>query len=931
MTESELERYYQQLISREFRSLQLDPDLRAMSLFDLIDYCVLLYGLSMVGEDTATVKITNYVRGYLIMNYFINSFIMLHYKGFDTFIEQSEKDFIIYLNLFEFYNLDTIVSDNLRTIPLKHLRKLMLTYLVKRQLLSFDVEELYNWLYQYIDYLREVDKERSGQTNIDNSIQNEYIDTAEKTHRARGTKSLKSRLYANGHITNSHEVLSADEFKFAANSLVDGLSNHFGNMGVSSSRSSRSSTPPTPPRHGNNEIRHERLQPQESYKRSVERAENEHVESDYGYLERSHGYHRVESAPPPSGSLHLPTSSLDNIDFEKKYPEVHHLTRKAPTEPIPMGGGSAPTSSIPSIPVNRSDIPRKRKDEVPYPTSTRPPVPLQLPPQIADSHTKKPRPKSSYYPQIATQSYSTKSGSSVSLEMSNGYNRPPAQINGDYYGESNGNYPPKSYPPQEIYPIPNTVPNGTYGIAPVYTTPGGYGPTPYAGSYMVPYNAPPPNGYAAPQPHPGFIPPHVREQQNQIKTQKMHLQKEYCICGLKNFGSSCYLNLTVQMIFGLSQFKTIFENLEYHTYLKDPRFVRMLRQLKSQHGNRDTLLLSEAILGLLRTFRLFGGSSIAPTKFIRVTSLLKPELNIPVEQQDAQEFLLFVLDRLHEELSNKTAIDSGAVDPAQYLNRLEVQTPEPPYVEWYKSLLRYEGSLPISDLFQGHLQNKLICTHCNFESTTYSLFTILSLPIPTQGTTTVDLSDCIRHYTQDEILTGDNAWNCPKCAKSDSGTVTSSLDTHPVFTPRKSGIFRLGKRSKSPAKRTTPHPHHRNPISIKKLEFTKLPKVLFVHLSRFLTNSMTEKLNVNIQYPLELQIKNVVYKLLGLINHYGNLKSGHYTALVDKAPPGLRLYWCVFDDELVRANVAHGSHTQPYLVSKDVYVLSYERVLEIQE
>ncbi|KAM9891595.1 hypothetical protein OXX69_012259, partial [Metschnikowia pulcherrima] len=98
------------LINHEFRALQLDKSIATMSVFDLIDHCAALFEQSAakIGENDGE-AFRLYVRSFLIFNYFVNTFIMLHFNGFARFMESSHQDFIIYLNLYNFYKRDDIL------------------------------------------------------------------------------------------------------------------------------------------------------------------------------------------------------------------------------------------------------------------------------------------------------------------------------------------------------------------------------------------------------------------------------------------------------------------------------------------------------------------------------------------------------------------------------------------------------------------------------------------------------------------------------------------------------------------------------------------------------------------------------------------------------------------------------------------------------
>lgn len=876
--------HYVKIISKEFRNLQLDENLKSKSVFDLIDYCELLY--EELSELINTEQgLTTYIKGYLIFNYFINSFIMMHFEGFDKFIETNEPDFIIYLNIFAFYNTDDIIRNDSYIVPLRSLRKWVLEYLSLKSLLKFDVNELYQWLFQYIEYLKNkdsMDQDRNQAPTMSNSNPD--------LHDPNGTM-------LNLDPMEEDDDASIFEFKSKYPMLnnyesTDSFSNPYSL--TPPVQKNKYNKPPPPP------IPTSALPP-------------------------------IPSVAPPPVPKHTSTSpSLGSTPYPlakgeaTPYPTTNSSADELYFGDHPSSNGSHALSTknrydhaneIPSYKFESSGYSRPPTSVVPVPTRTRPPVPVPTPVHANGSIQSK-----------HNGSYSSPNGNgSPAPSYGNNPIHPHQLVSHHHHNNGHSHYQQQQEPHY----------NGYNGHAPP----------------MVAHQTMLAHQYQ-----------HHTYQHNQVshhnnaKSQKLYYMKEYSICGLKNFGSSCYINLTIQLLFGLSQLKSIFSNLEYHKYIKDPKYVRLMKMLQA---SKDTLLLSEAISGLLRTFMMHGSSSIAPTKFLRVASSLKPDFNIPHEQQDAQEFLLFVLERLHEELSYKHLtenIDLASLE--KYISKWNINInakDRDEYLKWYQSLIKSEGKSPVNDLFQGHLQNKLICNKCGFESINYSPFTILSLPIPNNTINgVVDLADCLRYYTQDEVLTGENAWNCPKCHKPENNDASGhALDNHPVFTPKRSGIFKLAKRSKSPSKKPLAPPTNtakNTSISIKTLMFIKLPQILFIHLSRFSMFNLTDKLNTVIKYPLQLKFNNnsnninheITYKLTGLINHYGNLKSGHYTSIINKSTVNQSAahknndnikhpYWCLFDDESVKLNIGLGYINEQGmdcsdLHSRDVYVLCYERI-----
>lgn len=141
------------------------------------------------------------------------------------------------------------------------------------------------------------------------------------------------------------------------------------------------------------------------------------------------------------------------------------------------------------------------------------------------------------------------------------------------------------------------------------------------------------------------------------------------------------------------------------------------------------------------------------------------------------------------------------------------------------------------------------CTVCSGESATYETFSNLSLELPASNIDQCHIAECFNSYFHGERVCG---WYCPYCK----------------------------------AQRE----------AIKKLDISKLPPVLVIHLKRFYADqymsSIFRKKSILVDFPLSNMDmlpyvarteKNNgsnsqhVYNLYAVSNHYGTMESGHYT------------------------------------------------------
>ncbi|KTB04614.1 Ubiquitin carboxyl-terminal hydrolase 7 [Nakaseomyces glabratus] len=436
----------------------------------------------------------------------------------------------------------------------------------------------------------------------------------------------------------------------------------------------------------------------------------------------------------------------------------------------------------------------------------------------------------------------------------------------------------------------------------------------------------------------------------------------YSVTGLRNLGNTCYINCMLQSLFATNELKNLFISGKYREYQMKP------------NDNKESAI-SNTFANLFNKMYMNGGCTVVPSGFLKICNFLRPDLRIPDDQQDTQEFLLFILNRLHDELSNQVNVINDYPNLLLYDDD-KMMVDKEKYKKWFDKTVVANGLSPVDGVFQGQMENALQCQRCGYESVNYSTFYVLSLALPKPSAPAfyksgrVKLEDCINMFTSDEVLTGENAWDCPKCgSKAVEPRFTSRTSTQTILpnSPhhhKKSKFFGLptGKaisRSKSPFRKLGLLEKHEGKqekldkmerdeieewhkmkskklVTIKTINFISLPKVLIIHLSRFYYD-LTKKNDAVVSYPLVLNIvlKNeeiVRYKLYSIVNHTGNLISGHYTSLVNKDPHhnlgNTEQKWYYFDDEVVKAEKTHGNVDKGItkVSSKNVYVLFYERV-----
>jgi uncharacterized UBP type Zn finger protein len=151
------------------------------------------------------------------------------------------------------------------------------------------------------------------------------------------------------------------------------------------------------------------------------------------------------------------------------------------------------------------------------------------------------------------------------------------------------------------------------------------------------------------------------------------------------------------------------------------------------------------------------------------------------------------------------------------------------------------------------------------------------------------LEDCLKLFTEPEVLSPQEAWYCPRCKD------------------------------------------HRE--ASKQLTVWRPPPLLIIQLKRFSFKNLIfrEKIDKMIKFPVrgldmsdfccqnnqQIRSQKRVYDLYGVINHYGGMFGGHYVAASRTSHGKSDLGWRLFDDSRVQ------EVREENVITKSAYILFY--------
>lgn len=321
--------------------------------------------------------------------------------------------------------------------------------------------------------------------------------------------------------------------------------------------------------------------------------------------------------------------------------------------------------------------------------------------------------------------------------------------------------------------------------------------------------------------------------------EKFDKYKNKGLTGLCNLGNSCYLNTCMQILSHTYELKDILSNDDI---------------LKSLNNNLDSTLLIE--WKQLNDLMWKQNCTISPNRFINCVRKTASEKSLEIfasyEQNDFQEFLLFIIECFHNSL--KRNVDMMIIGETKN----EIDKLARTCYNMIKKMFKNEYS-KIIELFYGIHLYQIKDIEDNILKNIPEPFHILSLSIPDNIKQNVNIYNCIDFYCKEELLDGDNKWYNEKTKEKQ--------------------------------------------IVKKNLVFWSLPNILIIDLKRWNSNLLKNKINIMSEicnldlrkYVIGYNKDSYIYDLYAVSNHSGGVNGGHYYCNIKNA----NNKWYNFNDTFI--------------------------------
>uniref|UniRef100_A0A671K4Z5 ubiquitinyl hydrolase 1 n=1 Tax=Sinocyclocheilus anshuiensis TaxID=1608454 RepID=A0A671K4Z5_9TELE len=207
---------------------------------------------------------------------------------------------------------------------------------------------------------------------------------------------------------------------------------------------------------------------------------------------------------------------------------------------------------------------------------------------------------------------------------------------------------------------------------------------------------------------------HVRKEDSSQRLFSLYGDKTPGVLGLKNHGNTCFMNAVLQC---LSNTDLLAEYLCLERYKLDLCHRAMNGFIKNENGQQEKGDVTERLATLVRALWTFQYTPQLSAEFKMTVSKYGAQFR-GNSQHDALEFLLWLLDRLHEDVNSSSTLPSGN-NRSKSSGKVRTSVSQNPFVQEH---------------FQAQYKSSLTCPHCLKQSNTFDPFLCISLPIPLRQT-----------------------------------------------------------------------------------------------------------------------------------------------------------------------------------------------------
>ena len=338
------------------------------------------------------------------------------------------------------------------------------------------------------------------------------------------------------------------------------------------------------------------------------------------------------------------------------------------------------------------------------------------------------------------------------------------------------------------------------------------------------------------------------------------------LIGLNNIGATCFINATLQCLSQTEDLTNYFLNEKN----KD-NIIKNNVALNNQNDKQLSPYYLE-LINKLWDKKATEPKSYSPNNFVKNINEMNPLFKLG-EAGDSKDFIIYILDQLHQEL--KKPIKSQTKTPE--LNQYDKENA----FQYFQNAFQNERSI-ISELFFGVHESTNICLNCkqNYKNKklnnpicySYGIFNCLIFPleevknmklkknaqITNNSINSVNIYDCFNFYQKSDLFTGDNKNYCNICNQLYDSIYTTKIYTSPNY------LILIINRGKG------------NIYNIK-LEFSEI-------------------INIT-QFIIKKDKPNIIYNLYGVVTHIG--ESGPNAHFIASCKSPVDNKWYKYNDAFV--------------------------------